>query len=109
MHLGRGTPSFFSKENLKFLIDGLFIKAKSIQIQNLVSRDPLSNATKEQFQTLFDVGFTRVRFGVQDYNKKVQDAIHRIQPFEAASEVTKYAIEIGYTLVSHDLIFGLPF
>lgn len=64
---------------------------------------------KNNFQTLFDVGFTRVSFGVQDYNKKVQEVIHRIQPFEAASQVTKWAREIGYTSVSHDLIFGLPF
>jgi oxygen-independent coproporphyrinogen-3 oxidase len=39
----------------------------------------------------------------------VQEAIHRIQPFEAVEKVTKWAREIGYTSVSHDLIFGLPF
>ena len=60
-------------------------------------------------QTLFNCGFTRVSFGVQDYNETVQKAIHRIQPFKAVEKVTKWSREIGYTSVSHDLIFGLPF
>ena len=54
------------------------------------------------------MGFTRVSFGVQDYNEKVQKAIHRIQPFEEVEQVTRWSREIGYTSVSHDLIFGLP-
>ena len=60
-------------------------------------------------QTLYDLGFRRVSFGVQDYNKTVQIAIHRIQPFENVKRVTEQAREIGYTSVSHDIIFGLPF
>ena len=46
---------------------------------------------------------------MQDYNEKVQKAIHRIQPFSEVEQVTKWSREIGYTSVSHDLIFGLPF
>jgi oxygen-independent coproporphyrinogen-3 oxidase len=46
---------------------------------------------------------------VQDYNEKVQIAIHRIQPFENVERVTNWAREIGYQSTGHDLIFGLPF
>ena len=60
-------------------------------------------------QTLFDLGFTRISFGVQDYDPIVQKAIHRVQPFENVEKVTKLSREIGFTSVSHDLIFGLPF
>ncbi|PQJ82028.1 oxygen-independent coproporphyrinogen III oxidase [Polaribacter glomeratus] len=108
LHLGGGTPTFFSKENLKFLIDGLLKYAKKHQASEFSFEGHPNNTTKEQLQTLFDVGFTRVSFGVQDYNEKVQEAIHRIQPFEAVKNVTNWAREIGYTSVSHDLIFGLP-
>lgn len=48
-------------------------------------------------------------FGVQDYSEKVQKAIHRIQPFHNVAKVTFWAKEIGYTSISHDLVFGLPF
>jgi oxygen-independent coproporphyrinogen-3 oxidase len=108
LHLGGGTPTFFSKENLKFLIDGLLKHAKKHPLSEFSFEGHPNNTTKEQLQTLFDIGFTRVSFGVQDYNEKVQEAIHRIQPFEAVKNVTNWAREIGYTSVSHDLIFGLP-
>jgi oxygen-independent coproporphyrinogen-3 oxidase len=108
LHLGGGTPTFFSKEHLKFLIDGIFKNAKKHPNAEFSFEGHPNNTTKEQLQTLFDCGFTRVSFGVQDYNEKVQKAIHRIQPFEAVAQVTKWSREIGYTSVSHDLIFGLP-
>lgn len=109
LHLGGGTPTFFSKESLKYLIDGIFSKAQKHPKAIFSFEGHPNNTTKEQLQTLFDCGFTRVSFGVQDYNEKVQKAIHRIQPFEAVAQVTKWSREIGYTSVSHDLIFGLPF
>ncbi|PQJ78227.1 oxygen-independent coproporphyrinogen III oxidase [Polaribacter porphyrae] len=108
LHLGGGTPTFFSKENLKFLMDGIFKTSKKHKEAEFSFEGHPNNTTKEQLQTLFDCGFTRVSFGVQDYNEKVQKAIHRIQPFEAVEQVTKWSREIGYTSVSHDLIFGLP-
>jgi oxygen-independent coproporphyrinogen-3 oxidase len=55
------------------------------------------------------LGFRRVSFGVQSYSKTVQKAINRIQPFENVAKVTYVAREIGYTSISHDLIYGLPF
>ncbi|WP_299669989.1 oxygen-independent coproporphyrinogen III oxidase [uncultured Polaribacter sp.] len=109
LHLGGGTPTFFSKENLQYLIDGIFSIAKKHPESAFSFEGHPNNTTKAQLQTLFDCGFTRVSFGVQDYNEKVQQAIHRIQPFEAVKKVTKWSREIGYTSVSHDLIFGLPF
>ena len=108
LHLGGGTPTFFSKENLRILISGLLKNAqKHLEAEFSFEGHP-NNTTKEQLQTLFDCGFRRVSFGVQDYNLKVQEAIHRIQPFEAVEKVIKWSREIGYTSVSHDLIFGLP-
>ena len=64
---------------------------------------------KNNLETLYNLGFTRVSFGVQDYDEVVQKAIHRVQPFENVQQVTQWAREIGYTSISHDLIFGLPF
>ncbi|WP_299053374.1 oxygen-independent coproporphyrinogen III oxidase [uncultured Polaribacter sp.] len=108
LHLGGGTPTFFSKENLKYLMDGIFENAKKHSKAEFSFEGHPNNTTKEQLQTLYNSGFTRVSFGVQDYNLKVQEAIHRVQPFEAVAQVTKWSREIGYTSVSHDLIFGLP-
>lgn len=108
MHLGGGTPTFFSPQNLKRLINGIFELADKADAYEYSFEGHPNNTTKEHLQALFDVGFRRVSYGVQDYNEKVQKAIHRIQPFENVKKATEAAREIGYTSVSHDLIFGLP-
>lgn len=109
IHLGGGTPTFFSANNLKKLIEGIFEKATKAQKYEFSFEGHPNNTTKKQLQTLFDLGFRRVSFGIQDYNTKVQQAIHRLQPFENVKNVTQWAREIGYTSIGHDLIFGLPF
>ncbi|MBG48430.1 MAG: oxygen-independent coproporphyrinogen III oxidase [Pseudozobellia sp.] len=108
LHLGGGTPTFFSSENLQMLIKGVFRKAyKAIDYEFSFEGHP-NNTSYEQLETLFKLGFRRVSFGVQDYNLKVQRAIHRIQPFENVKRVTEWARQIGYTSIGHDIIFGLP-
>lgn len=109
LHLGGGTPTFFAPEHLKFLISELLTGADLAPDYEFSFEGHPNNTTREHLQTLFDLGFTRVSFGVQDYNPKVQTAINRIQTFDKVREVTALAREIGYTSVGHDIIFGLPF
>ncbi|WP_440067567.1 oxygen-independent coproporphyrinogen III oxidase [Tenacibaculum discolor] len=109
IHLGGGTPTFFSEKQLKRLIDGIFINAEKHPDHEFSFEGHPNNTTKEHLQTLYNLGFTRVSFGVQDYNPKVQEAIHRVQPFENVEKAHNWAKEIGYTSISHDLVFGLPF
>ena len=109
LHLGGGTPTFFSPENLSLLIAGIFKFADRDERCELSFEGHPNNTTAAHLQVLYSLGFRRVSFGVQDYNASVQEAIHRIQPFEKVKEVTEIAREIGYTFVGHDIIFGLPF
>ncbi|QRM89851.1 oxygen-independent coproporphyrinogen III oxidase [Lacinutrix sp. WUR7] len=109
LHLGGGTPTFFTPQNLERLIKGIVRKATLAENYEFSFEGHPNNTTRAHLQTLFDLGFKRVSFGVQDYNETVQKAIHRIQPFENVKRVTETAREIGYTSISHDIIFGLPF
>jgi oxygen-independent coproporphyrinogen-3 oxidase len=109
LHLGGGTPTFFSPKNLQYLITGIFLGATRAKDCELSFEGHPNNTTREHLQALYDVGFRRVSFGVQDYDETVQRAIHRIQPFENVKHVTETAREIGFTSVGHDIIFGLPF
>lgn len=108
LHLGGGTPTFFSPENLKILLEGIFSTVEIAENPEFSFEGHPNNTTKEHLQTLYDLGFRRCSFGVQDYDLKVQKAINRIQPFENVKNVTEWAREIGYKSVSHDLVFGLP-
>lgn len=109
IHLGGGTPTFFSPANLTTLFNGLFVNADKADDYEFSFEGHPNNTTHEHLQTLYDLGFRRVSFGVQDYAEKVQKAIHRNQSFHNVAKVTFWAREIGYTSVGHDLIFGLPF
>ncbi|MBW1656255.1 oxygen-independent coproporphyrinogen III oxidase [Flavobacterium quisquiliarum] len=109
IHLGGGTPTFFSKENLELLINGIFSYAVKAENHEFSFEGHPNNTTHEQLKKLYDLGFRRVSFGVQDYAAKVQQAINRIQPFHNVAKVTFWAKEIGYTSIGHDIIFGLPF
>ena len=108
IHLGGGTPTFFSPKNLERLIQ--HIKAKTIihpQHEFSFEGHP-NNTTHEHLITLYQLGFRRVSFGVQDVDPLVQETIHRVQPTENVTRVINWAREIGYTSVNLDLVYGLP-
>lgn len=108
IHLGGGTPTFFSPENLELLINGILSKGDIDPEHEFSFEAHPNNTTREHLQTLYDLGFRRTSFGVQDYDPKVQKTINRIQPFEKVEQVTNWARESGYQSVGQDLVFGLP-
>ena len=108
LHLGGGTPTFFAPENLRMLLRGLLRYADRAQEWEFSFEGHPNNTTQAHLQVLYDEGFRRVSFGVQDYNEAVQQAIHRVQTFEQVKEVTHLARQIGFTSVGHDIIYGLP-
>ena len=109
LHLGGGTPTFFSPENLQRLLQGIFRHADRAPDWEFSFEGHPMNTTREHLRVLYEAGFRRVSYGVQDYNETVQRAINRIQPFEQVAEITRISREEGYTSVGHDIIYGLPF
>jgi len=109
IHLGGGTPTFFSSENLRKLIDGIFKRADKFEQFDFSYEGHPNHTSVEQLQTLYDLGARRNSFGIQDYDPIVQKAIHRVQTFEQVKRVHDLSKKIGYESISHDLIFGLPF
>jgi len=108
IHLGGGTPTFFSPANLERLIN--FIKQHSVvhpQHEFSIEGHP-NNTTREHLQSLYDLGFRRISYGVQDNDPEVQRIINRIQPLENVKNATDIAREIGFESVNYDLIYGLP-
>ena len=108
VHLGGGTPTFFSPANLQRLMDGLFEGAIVAPDAETSFEGHPNNTTREHLQTLYNIGFRRVSFGIQDFDPEVQRVINRIQPLENVERVTREAREIGYESINYDLIYGLP-
>ena len=109
LHLGGGTPTFFSPANLEKLLSGILTGSIIPEDREFSFEGHPNNTTAEHLQTLYDLGFRRVSFGIQDLDPEVQRVINRIQPFEQVKYVTEKAREIGYKSVNYDLIYGLPF
>lgn len=109
IHLGGGTPTFFSPENLQLLLKGILEKAELCQGAELSFEAHPNNTKREHLEALYQVGFERLSLGVQDFDPKVQDVINRIQTVEDVRRVTRQARELGYTSINYDLIYGLPF
>jgi len=108
LHLGGGTPTFFAPRNLQRLLN--FILKSSIihpRYEFSVEGHP-NNTTKEHLKMLYNLGFRRISYGVQDNDPEVQRIINRIQPFENVKRATETAREIGFTSINFDLIYGLP-
>lgn len=108
LHLGGGTPTFFSTANLNRLLTGIFETATIHPNHEFSFEGHPNNTTREHLEELYRLGFRRVSFGVQDNDPEVQRIINRIQPFENVQRVTEIARQIGYLSVNYDLIYGLP-
>lgn len=108
IHLGGGTPTFFSPENLEKLICGITNTSEIIGKPDFSFEGHPANTTVAHLQTLYNCGFRRVSLGIQDFDEKVQKIINRQQSVEQVKQVTEDARSIGYSSVNYDLIYGLP-
>jgi oxygen-independent coproporphyrinogen-3 oxidase len=109
LHLGGGTPTFFSAKNLDLLINGILQQASLHPEAEFSFEAHPANTTEEHLLSLHQLGFKRISLGIQDFDPKVQLMINRIQSVAEVEMVTSQAREIGYTSVNYDLIYGLPF
>lgn len=108
IHFGGGTPTFLSPNQLRRL--GRIIKKYFYihpEVEFSVEIDP-RKCTGEHIAALKEIGVNRASLGVQDTNSDVQEAIHRIQPFEQTKLVTHLLREKGIEDINFDLIYGLP-
>ena len=108
LHLGGGTPTFLSNEELSELMAML---RRSFALapggENSIEIDPRT-VTADRLNHLANLGFNRISFGVQDFDPDVQQAVHRVQPAEQVFALMEDARRIGFDSVNVDLIYGLP-
>ena len=108
LHLGGGTPTFLSMEEMGLLINEI---KKHFDFTNdgefSIEIDP-RNVSKDYIFFLRELGFNRVSIGVQDFNVDVQKAIHRIQTINETQNILNWSRECGFKSRSVDLIYGLP-
>ena len=108
LHLGGGTPTFLSDAELRQLM-ALLRRGFSLAAggEYSIEIDPRT-VDAARLAVLAELGFNRVSFGVQDFDPQVQQAVHRIQPFDQVRALMEAGREIGFDSINIDLIYGLP-
>ncbi|QZE15737.1 oxygen-independent coproporphyrinogen III oxidase [Halosquirtibacter laminarini] len=108
LHLGGGTPTFFSPSSLERLLSTIIESGEKHPEYEFSFEAHPNNTTEAHLLTLYNLGFRRLSLGVQDFDPSVQKVINRIQSYETVETVVKQARSIGYESVNFDLIYGLP-
>ncbi|PQA78724.1 oxygen-independent coproporphyrinogen III oxidase [Rhodoferax sp. TS-BS-61-7] len=108
LHLGGGSPTFLSDTELRELMGMLrrnfnFAPGGEYSIEV----DPRT-VDAARLDTLAELGFNRLSFGVQDFDPAVQKAVHRVQPAEQVFALVAAARARGFESINIDLIYGLP-
>lgn len=111
LHFGGGTPTFLSIQAFTKLIN--YIK-QHFNILNddkgeySIEVDP-REISREKLTALRELGFNRLSFGIQDFNKRVQTTINRIQSYELIDDLMTASRALSYQSINFDLIYGLPY
>lgn len=108
LHLGGGTPTFLTPQQMKRLITLL---EQHFNFTSTTERgievDPRSLA-ENMLVDLRMLGFNRVSFGIQDFNDDVQLAVNRPQHADTVKQLIIQARELGFKSINADMIYGLP-
>jgi len=108
LHLGGGTPTFLPREELVRLTEGLLAHFPKVPNAEMSLEVDPAMVTREQLETLVDLGYGRISFGVQDLHPSVLDIVGRPGQDEILARRLTEAREVGFQSVNFDLIYGLP-
>jgi oxygen-independent coproporphyrinogen-3 oxidase len=109
LHWGGGTPTFLDEVQLTrchALLARHFTFASGAE--KAVEIDP-AITTRSQIETLAALGFNRISMGVQDFDRRVQEVVGRIQGEKETADLVAAARANGFHSVNLDLIYGLPY
>jgi oxygen-independent coproporphyrinogen III oxidase len=107
-HWGGGTPTYLTPAQMEDLFGHAsqnFTFAPDAEIG--IEIDPRVT-NRGHLESLRRLGFNRLSMGIQDFQPKVQETIHRVQPYEMTRDLILAARELGFESLSVDLIYGLP-
>jgi oxygen-independent coproporphyrinogen III oxidase len=107
-HLGGGTPTYYAPERLAELLEHYRRRFRfTSDAEMAVEVDPRVTSVRH-LEVLAEAGVNRLSFGVQDFDERVQEAVHRVQSVEQTAHLMERARALGIGALNVDLIYGLP-
>jgi len=108
LHLGGGTPTYLTPEELESLIDFVwqnFERANDSEVSIEIDPTVTGEAHLEALQKL---EFNRLSMGVQDFNETLQKNVNRNQTEQKTIDRFTFARKLGFQSINIDLMYGLP-
>lgn len=108
IYLGGGTPSVLLVDELKGLLDTIFLNYRvspEAEITMEANPDDLSQAV---LSFLREIGFNRLSMGIQSFSETDLKLMNRRHGVMQAIQSVKWAKTAGFRNISIDLIYGLP-
>jgi oxygen-independent coproporphyrinogen III oxidase len=109
IYFGGGTPSLLSEKELESIFNTIhkqFSLKESIEITLEANPDDLDEKTTE---ILFNSSVNRLSIGIQTFNKVHLEYLNRIHSRDASLKSVKIAQDKGFSNISIDLIYGIPY
>ena len=108
LHLGGGSPTFLNDDELRELMAMLRRNFDLVPGgEYSIEVDPRT-IDASRLDTLAELGFNRLSFGVQDFDPAVQKSVNRVQPAEQVFALVAAARQRNFDSINVDLIYGLP-
>lgn len=109
LHIGGGTPNFFSPKNLSRLLQNILKKFSIPKLKSFSWEADLRHLSFDHLKILYELGFKEISFGIEDFDPKVQRIINKVQSPKQLELAHENALKIGYDCIRYDLIYGLPY
>jgi len=108
LSLGGGSPNFLAPRTLRTLVGAVerYVPVAG-DARRSIELDP-RQTTAAQLETLAELRFQSLSFGVQDFSSSVQDAIHRHQSVAQTRWLVERARAAGFDDLNIDIVYGLP-
>lgn len=110
LHWGGGTPSYLDDKQTTELMEHIraeFPLRSDDRGDYSLEIHPQS-VTPSRLDHLRALGFNRLSFGVQDFDKEVQTAVNRFNDEAEVAELVAASRSLGFQSLNLDLIYGLP-
>ncbi len=119
VHFGGGSPNSLSQSDVSRILEAIrsLFTLNAQDFPGSQATDPLKElaieldprtTSTQQIHTYSALGFNRISLGIQDFDPTVQQAIHRIQPYNMVASLISELRKAHLAQINCDLIYGLP-
>ncbi len=109
LYFGGGTPSLLGIDNLNQLLIRLYSNYNIKSDAEITLEANPDDLNEDYCKRLFELGINRLSIGIQSFEQKDLNWMNRAHHAEQSRTAIEFSLKAGFTNLSIDLMYGLPF